>query len=78
MTYLVVKQGVGNMKKLIEDLKQEYGLSCSSETQFAVTSNLAKEVSQKCKPLDGGVGRRNNESRQRDASSMQVNSCCSG
>ena len=64
-TYLVVKQGVGNMNKLLEDLKQEYGLSCSSETQLAVASNLAKEVSQKSKPMDGGD--RNKESRQRDA-----------
>ena len=35
-TDLVVKQGVGNMNKLLEDLKQENGLGCSSETQFAV------------------------------------------
>ena len=64
-TYLVVKQGVGNMNKLLEDLKQEFGLSCPSETQLAVASNLAKEVSHKCKPMDGGD--RNKESGQRDA-----------
>ena len=64
-TYLVVKQGVSNMNKLLEDLKQEYCLSCSSETQLAVASNLATDLAQNCKPMDGGD--RNKESRQRDA-----------
>ena len=61
-TYLVMKQGAGNMNKALE--LKPHGLKCSSETQFAVASNLAKEVSQKCKPLDGGD--RKKESRGRN------------
>ena len=51
-----MKNGVGNMNKLSEELKQECVFSCSSETQFAVASNLAKEVSQKVNRWMGEIG----------------------
>ena len=41
-TYLVVKQGVGNMSKMLVEMKQEYGITSSSEIQCAEATNLAK------------------------------------
>ena len=55
-TYLVVKQGAGNMRKIILEMKQEYGFSSSSEIQCAEATNSAKLL-QNCQPMNKGEGK---------------------
>ena len=54
--YLVVKQGAGNMSKIVLEMKQEYGFSSSSEIQCAEAANSAK-ILQNCQPMKEGEGR---------------------
>ena len=47
---------MGNMSKLIVELKQNYGLSWSSEMQYAEATNSAKLL-QNCQPMNEGEGK---------------------
>ena len=56
-TYLVVKEGVGNMSRMLVEKKQEYDVKSSSEIQLAEATNSAKELLQNCKPMNEGEGK---------------------